>query len=138
MFIPGNYDGPISIAPLHGRKKVLVPADASAYLMKEILNSLPSVGSARVTRDGPNENNCFAWKVTFTSMLEASNCPHMSYYVFLDKGAFQALNAHNNTNETEPYTMTGLFDGRPHFELLGSESKIVFNDSLQRWQLCAK
>lgn len=112
-----------------------MPVDASSYLMKEILELLPSVGSVEVTRDGPNENNCYVWKVTFTSMLGPSKCPDISYCLFVDKGTFQALNVYNNSQAKGPYIMTEYFNGRPRFELFGSASKIMYDESLQRWQL---
>jgi len=135
VHLSGNYGGPISMVSLYVRKKVLVPVDASSYSMKEILESLPSIGSVEVTRDGPNKNNCYVWKVTFTSMLGPSKCPDISYCLFVDKGTFQALNVYNNSQVKGPYIMTDYFDGRPRFELLGSPSKIIYDESLQRWQL---
>ena len=50
-----------------------IPYDSSSSNVRSKLEDLSSIGSVSVTRQGPNEQNGFSWKIEFTSDLNAGN-----------------------------------------------------------------
>ena len=48
---------------------VEIPAVSTANQVKKVVESLPGVGAVDVIRVGPDNFNCFTWRVTFASFL---------------------------------------------------------------------
>ena len=48
---------------------VEIPAVSTANQVKKLVESLPGVGAVDVIRVGPDNFNCFTWRVTFASFL---------------------------------------------------------------------
>lgn len=107
----------------------VVPFDASAEELRDAIESLPSVGSAKVSRKGPDRNLGFEWAVTLTSFngplsgahtLQASSATAMTLEVTSCDAAFV----------DGTYVATGnMVDGRMRYKLIDRPSYIQYDSS---------
>ena len=124
-----SYSGITITAPIYARKKAVIRANASSAEMKKALESLPDIGSAIVTREGPNSSDGYTWYLTFTSNTGAVNLltgiESISYISVSD--------AERDCNGN--FMATSFLNGRHRYELLGKSCSVFFDAVNSEWRL---
>ena len=124
-----GYEGPSAVrASAYGSPYAVVPFDASAEEVRDAIESLPSVGSAEVSREGPDENSGFKWSVTLTSF----NGPLSGAYSLKVASTMgKVLNVTDCDNAGNGvYAATGeTIDGRSRYKLVDRPSYIEYDSS---------
>ncbi|CAN0529992.1 unnamed protein product, partial [Scytosiphon promiscuus] len=96
--------------------------------LRDAIESLPSVGSAEVTREGPDESLAFRWSVTLTSFDGPLTGAHTLQVATTTAKALSVAGCGEASNGT--YVATGeLVDGRPRYKLVNRPSYIEFDSS---------
>lgn len=139
--LESEYEGPSAVrASAFFSPYTVVPFDASAEELRDAIESLPSVGSAEVTREGPDESLAFRWSVTLTSFVGPLSGAHTLEVSSATARAFSVAGCGDAGNGT--YAATGeLVDGRMRYKLVDRPSYIEFDSSaefgLGRWVVTA-
>ncbi|CAN0356856.1 unnamed protein product, partial [Ectocarpus sp. 12 AP-2014] len=118
VFLQSGYDGPSAVrAAAFFSPYAVVPFDASAEEVRDAIESLPSVGSAEVTREGPDETLAFAWSVTLTSFNGPLSGAHALKVSSTTGKALEVAGCGGAGNGT--YAATGdMVDGRMRYKLV--------------------
>lgn len=124
-----GYEGPSAIrASAYASPYAVVPFDASAEEVRDAIESLPSVGSAEVSREGPDEDFGFTWSVTLTSF----NGPLSGAYTLQVATTMgKVLNVTDCDDAGNGvYAATGeTVDGRLRYKLVDRPSYIEYDSS---------
>lgn len=106
----------------------VIPFDASAEELRDAVESLPSVGSAEVTRIGPDERFAYEWSVTLTS-FDGPLAGADTLQVSSKTGkTLEVTNCGDGGNGT--YVGTGeIVGGRMRYKLVDRPSYIEFDPS---------
>ena len=106
----------------------VVPFDASAEELRDAIESLPSVGSAEVSRKGPDKNSGFEWAVTLTSFNGPLTGAHALQVSSATAMALEVASCDANVDGT--YVATGdMVDGRMRYKLIDRPSYIQYDAS---------
>lgn len=124
-----GYVGPSAVrASAYASPYAVVPFDASAEEVRDAIESLPSVGSAEVSREGPDKDFGFKWSVTLTSF----NGPLSGAYTLQVAATMgKVLNVTDCDDASNGvYTATGeMINGRSHYKLVDRPSYIEYDSS---------
>ncbi|CAM9503934.1 unnamed protein product, partial [Hapterophycus canaliculatus] len=141
VILESDYEGSSAVrASAFFSPYAVVPFDSSAEELRDAIESLPSVGSAEVTREGPDESHAFQWSVTLTSFDGPLLGAHTFQVSSTTAKAFSVAGCGEAGNGT--YAATGeLVDGRPRYKLIDRPSYIEFDSSAEagrgRWVVTA-
>ena len=110
----------------------VVPFDASAEELRDAIESLPSVGSAEVSRKGPDKDFGFEWLVTLTSFNGPLSGAHS---LQVSSATAMTLDVANcNTNVNGNYVATGeIVDGRMRYKRIDGPSYIQYDSDSGLW-----
>lgn len=139
--LEAGYEGPSAVrAAAFFSPYVVVPFDASAEELRDAIESLPSVGSAEVTREGPDESFGFEWSVTLTSFDGPLSGAHSLRVSTRTSKTLEVAGCGEAGNGT--YAATGaLVDGRMSYKLIDRPSYIQYDSSADagrgRWIVTA-
>lgn len=129
VILADGYEGPSAIrASAYASPYAVVPFDASAEEVRDALESLPSIGSAEVSRQGPDQYFGFKWSVTLTSF----NGPLSGAYTLQVASTMsKVLNVTNcdDAGNGVYAAMGETVDGRPRYKLVDRPSYIVYDSS---------
>lgn len=107
---------------------VVVPFDASAEELRDAIESLPSVGSAEVSREGPDEHSAFTWIVELTSFNGALSGAHNIRVSSITTKAVEVTGCDEASNGQ--YIATGdILNGRMRYKLVDYPSYIQYDSS---------
>lgn len=107
---------------------VVVPFDASAEELRDAIVSLPSVGSAEVNREGPDEYSAFKWRVELTSFNGPLSGAHNIRVSSTTTNALEVSWCDEARNGK--YIATGeMIDGRMRYKLVDYPSYIQYDSS---------
>ena len=136
LILTTTYAGSMISSPIYIRKKVIVPADASAQLMKNALTSLPSIGSVDVSRTGPSPKNEYIWSVTYTSNFSPNECSNLADCLTVHQNSVHVIDVLGVNAEIDGvYIFKEYLNGRSMYELHGGSSIILFDPINERWVL---
>lgn len=129
IVLEDGYEGPSSVrAAAFFRPFAVVPSDASAEELRNAIESLSSVGSVEVTRQGPDELDAFAWSVTLTSFYGTRSGAHTLQVMSETGNALEVSNCGSAGNGT--FVATGkMVGGRMQYKLLRRPSYIEYDSS---------
>lgn len=129
LVIEDGYEGPSAArAAAFFCPYAVVPFDASAEELRYAIESLPSVGSAEVTRLGPNEWSAFSWSITLTSFHGPLSGAHTLHVTAETVRALIVSGCGDAGNGTFVAT-GGMHDGRMRYKLVDRPSYIEFDAS---------
>lgn len=123
------------------RPYAVVPSDASAEELRDAIESLPSIGSAEVTRQGPDDLSGFTWSVTLTSFYGPLTGGHTLQVTSETARAFEISECGHAGNGT--FVATGkMMNGRMQYKLLDRPSYIEYassaDDGLGLWVISSE
>lgn len=126
----GPSTGAVRAAAFY-RPFAVVPSDASAEELRDAIEALPSVGSAEVSRKGPDKNDGFEWSVTLTSFNGLLSGAHTLQVSSTTAMALDVTGCDvSNVNVDGTYLATGdMVDGRMRYKLIGRQSYIQYDSS---------
>lgn len=125
-----GYEGSSAArASAYSSPYALVPFDASAEEIRDAIESLPSVGSAEVSRQGPDEDFGFKWSVTLTSFNGPLSGAYTLQVAATTGKVLQVTDCDAAGNGV--YTATGeIIDGRSRYKLVDRPSYIEYDLSM--------
>lgn len=139
--LEAGYEGPSAVrASAFFSPYAVVPFDASAEEVRDAIESLPSVGSVEVAREGPDKGFGFEWSVTLTSFDGPLSGAHTLRFSSSTSKALEVAGCGEAGNGT--YAATGeMVDGRMRYKLIDRPSYIQYDSSADagrgRWVVVA-
>lgn len=127
--LEGGYQGSSSVcAAAFFRPFAVVPFDSSAEELRNAIEILPSIGSADVTRQGPDSGSAFSWSITFTAVYGPLTGAQTLRVASETAMAFEVSECGDAGNGT--FIATGeVIDGRLRFKLVDRPSYIEYDSS---------
>jgi hypothetical protein len=124
-----SYTGNTVTTPMHSRKNVVLPANASSAQMKASLESLQDIGTVAISREGPNSSEGFSWYITFTS-----NTGMVSLKTNTETVSYISVSGVGQVCDGD-YITSWFVNGRPRYELFGKSCLIVYDNDDSSWKL---
>lgn len=124
-----GYEGSSTVrAAAFFRPYAVVPFDASAEELRDALESLSSIGSAEVTRQGPDDLSGFTWSVTLTSFYGPLAGAHTLQVTSETAKALEVSECGDAANGT--FVATGeTMNGRMRYKLVDRPWYIEYDSS---------